>query len=220
MQRRLLLRAGAPLGALAALAAFGGLGGCAGFGGPTVITLTEADLQRLLARAFPLNRRLLEVLQVELPAPTLALQPERNRLGLVFLAQVQDRLTQRPLRGELGFDTALRFEPRDASVRLTQVRVHRLRRLPEPTAPGVTAAGGTPTAAAPGPAAAGGVGAASAAEGLVASLGAAVAERMLEDLAVYRLPAERQAELRRLGLAPGAVTVTARGVEITLARQP
>lgn len=197
MQRRLLLHTGGALGAGLVLASTAGLTGCAGFGGPTVITLTEAELQRLLAREFPLNRRLLEVLQVELPAPTLALQPERNRLGLTFTAQVQDRLTQRPLRGELGFDTALRFEPRDASVRLTQVRVNRLRRLADER----------PTAVSP-------------AEGLLSSVGAAVAERMLEDLPIYTLSAERRADLRRLGLAPGAVTVTARGVEITLARQP
>jgi len=217
MQRRLLLHTGGALGAGLALTGAAGLTGCAGFGGPTVITLTEAELQRLLAREFPLNRRLLEVLQVELPAPTLALQPERNRLGLAFTAQVQDRLTQRPLRGELGFDTALRFEPRDASVRLTQVRVNRLRRLADarPTAGGAAGVS-APTAADPRP----GFAAVSPAEGLLSSLGAAVAERMLEDLPIYTLSAERRADLRRLGLAPGAVTVTARGVEITLARQP
>jgi hypothetical protein len=46
----------------------------------------------------------------------------------------------------------------------------------------------------------------------------ALAERVLEDLVLYRLSAERQASLRQLGLQPGAVTVTARGVEVTLAR--
>ena len=198
MPRRRVLRAAA--GGAAAVAVLG-IGGCAGLGGPTVITLGEPELQRLLARPFPQQRRLLEVLQVELAAPALALQPERNRLGLTLTATAQDRLTHRPLRGELSFDTALRYEPGDASVRLNQVRVQRLRRLTD-----VRPDGSPPLP--PG------------AEGLLAGLGAAVAERMLEDLAIYRLTPERQADLRRLGLTPGAVTVTARGVEITLARRP
>jgi len=41
---------------------------------------------------------------------------------------------------------------------------------------------------------------------------------MLEDLPIHRLSAERLAALRQWGLQPGAVTVTARGVELTLAR--
>jgi hypothetical protein len=46
-------------------------------------------------------------------------------------------------------------------------------------------------------------------------LGAALAERALEDLAVYTLPAERAEALRAFGVAPGGVTVTERGVEVT-----
>ena len=37
-------------------------------------------------------------------------------------------------------------------------------------------------------------------------------------MVIYRLGAEPQAGLREAGLAAGAVTVTARGVEITLQR--
>ena len=48
-------------------------------------------------------------------------------------------------------------------------------------------------------------------------LGAVLAERVLEDFTVYRVPAERAAQLLRAGVAPGAVTVTPRGVEVTLA---
>ena len=50
------------------------------------------------------------------------------------------------------------------------------------------------------------------------SLGHALAEKVLEDLAIYRLGAESSTRLREAGLTPGAVTVTARGVEITLQR--
>jgi hypothetical protein len=43
-----------------------------------------------------------------------------------------------------------------------------------------------------------------------------LAEKLLEDLVIYRLPADKLEQLRRLGVAPGAVSVTSRGVEITL----
>ena len=49
-------------------------------------------------------------------------------------------------------------------------------------------------------------------------LGQALAEKVLDDLVIYRLGAEPLARLREAGLVPGAVTVTARGVEITLQR--
>jgi len=46
-----------------------------------------------------------------------------------------------------------------------------------------------------------------------------LAERLLEGLLVYRIGNQRLAQLHQLGLQPGAVTVTARGLEITLARR-
>ena len=48
-------------------------------------------------------------------------------------------------------------------------------------------------------------------------IGALLAERVLEDLAVYRLKPQQAERLREAGLRTGAVTVTSRGVEVTLA---
>lgn len=199
-----------PLYALLGALAFSGsllglLAGCMSLGGPTVITLSEADLTRLVDRAFPMQRRLLEVLDVQLSAPRLRLLPERNRLAVDLSLNSQDRLFGQSAQGLLRFDAALRYEPRDATVRLTQVRVQQAGFNGAP--PLVSTTTTTPAAQA-----------AAASDGLLDRLGSALAERVLEDLAIYTVPAERQASLRQLGLQPGAVTVTARGVEITLAR--
>ena len=167
----------------------GGLAGCAGLGGPTVITLDEAQLNRLVARQFPQQRRLLEVLDVEASQPRLQLLAERNRLALQLAVLARDRLLGSRQTGRLDFDSALRFEPSDQSLRLTQVRVSQLR-LDDASAP---------------------------AEALAGRLGRVLGERLLEDLSVYQLAADQQDRLRQRGLQPGAVTVTARGVEITLA---
>ena len=198
------------------------LSACMSLTGPTVITLSEADLGALVARAFPMQRRLLEVLDVQLSAPRLRLLPERNRLSVDLSLSTQDRLFGQAGTGALRFDAALRYEPRDATVRLTQVRVQQagfdsapaapvgaalLPRPTTPTTPSTPTIPTTPTAQA-----------AAASASVRDRLGKALAERVLEDLAIYTVPAERQASLRQLGLQPGAVTVTARGVEITLAR--
>ena len=117
MNRRLALTAltavAAPLGLLVA---------CTGLTGPTVITLTEAELAALIARSFPITRRVLEVIDVQMLAPRLRLLPAQNRLAVDLTVASQERLFGKSGRGQLVFDSALRFEPRDASVRLTQVR--------------------------------------------------------------------------------------------------
>lgn len=206
--RRQALRrlAAAPLVALPVAA---GLGACAGLGGPTVITFGEAELAALLARTFPLQRRLLDLLDLQFEQPRLRLQPERNRLALALAVQLRERLRGSAARGRLAFDSALRWEPRDASVRLVQVRVQEL--VFDGGAGSPVAAAGS-AAPAPAPAAVGAVSAGG------PGLAAAIAERVLEDLPLHHLGAERLAALRRWGLQPGAVAVTARGVELTLVR--
>ena len=211
--------------------------GCAGLVGPTVITLSEAEIAALIERSFPLTRRVLEVLDVQLQAPRLHLLPAQNRLAVDLTVQTQDRLFGKTGRGQLLFDSALRYDPRDATVRLTQVRVQQVN-LSAGSA--VTTAAGPPLAPHPAPipprnpppvppllpALSGPIGPAGPAgppgppgpPSTSTRLGNALAERVLDDLVIYRVPADRLASLRQLGLQPGAVTITARGLEITLAR--
>ena len=202
-RRHLALAGFASLGS----ALLGGLAGCASLLGPQVITLGQAHLDRLLARKFPMTRRVLELLEVTLTAPRIQLLPERNRIAVVLDLASQERLSGLVGRARLGFDSALRYEPRDATLRLTQVRVQQLSLDgSSPTLPGATtAAGPSPTVA-------------SVAPGLLARLGQSLAATALDEMVLYSVPAERLADLRRLGLVPGAVTVTVRGVEITLAK--
>ena len=208
-RRHLALAGFASLGS----ALLGGLAGCASLLGPQVISLGQADLDRLLARKFPMTRRVLELLEVTLTAPRIQLLPERNRIAVVLDLASQERLSGLVGRARLGFDSALRYEPRDATLRLTQVRVQQLSLDgSSPTLPGATTAAGpsstvTPVASV-----------APVAPGLLARLGQSLAATALDEMVLYSVPAERLADLRRLGLVPGAVTVTVRGVEITLAK--
>ncbi len=168
------------------------LAGCVGYGGPRTITLSAADLQRLVDRQFPLERRFLEVLDVSVSAPRMRLLPERRRLGTELDVAVRDKLFGGRWQGHLALDSALRYEPRDQSLRLQQVRVDAFN----------LDNGGGPLPA------------------QAERVAALLAERVLDDMVVYRLPPERLADLQRHGLVPSAVEVTARGLEVTLSAAP
>ena len=218
-RRRLLLAAAG----MSALSAVSGLAGCAGWVGPQTLTLSEAELNALIGRAFPLQRRVLELLDVQMSAPQLRLLPDVNRLAVALVVSTQDRVFGRSARGSLRFDAALRWDAAEATIRLAQVRVQQLRldggsgtaaldgsQPPTPPTPPIPQ---TPSPPAP-PVGVGDPGAMPASN--AARLGLALAERALEDLPLYRLSPERQARLRQLGLQPGTVRVTAAGLQLIL----
>ncbi len=171
----------------AALALLGGCAGPGGLGGPPRITLSRGEIARLLDRQFPQDRRLLEVLDVRLESPQVHLLAERNRLAAGLDLNVRERLLGGRWNGRLEFDAALRWVARDHTLRLFQARVSDLRLV------SAGAEARTPAE----------------------RLGAALVERVLEDMVLYTLPAERAETLRASGVAPDSVAVTERGVEIT-----
>lgn len=168
------------------------LGACAGLVGPPTVTLSEAEIAQLMARSFPLDRSLLDVFDVTVSAPRVRLLTERKRLAAVVGVQARNRLLGLSWQGQLDFDAALRWDASDQTVRLVQVRVQDLA-FADPGALNRSAA---------------------------ERLGAALAERVLEGSAIYRLPAERAAQLRAKGHVPGSVDVTWRGLEIAFVPLP
>ena len=164
------------------------LGGCLGMGGPQQIVLTPADLLRAMAPRFPIERRLLGVLEVRAELPRLRLVAESQRLGAEFDVTIDDRLSRQTYRGVIGFESALRYERSDQSVRLDRLRVQRLQ------------FDGLPPSAQP----------------LLRTAGTALAEQMLADMTVYRFPADKLRAAERRGYAPSAVSVGAEGVTIEL----
>ena len=168
---------------------------CAGIGMPGSITFSEAELQAQLARRFPMQRSLLDAVDLQLSDPRLRLDAQASRLSTELTLQASDRRSGRSLQGRLALDYALRFEPSDGSIRLVQPRVESLEfeagqgaspRRDEPTQRMVIA----------------------------------LAERLLDDLVLYRVPAERLDMLRAIGYRPGTLQVTPAGVEITIEPLP
>ena len=159
---------------------------------PRDITLSRADLQTLVERQFPRERRLLEVLDVNLQRPEIRLVPERNRIATAIELTATERLSGRILRGSLAIEHALRYEPSDATLRLAQVRVNDLK---------LDSGGG-------------------ALGGQSARLGALLAERLLDDFVIYRVADNKREALRRAGIHGASVEVTARGIELRFADKP
>jgi hypothetical protein len=176
---------------IAALSVFVGLAaGCAGLSGPRTITFTEAELVRLLERNTPVDKRLLEVLDVHVSAPRVRLLPETNRLATELDVKTTERVSGRSYGGRIGLDYALRYDEATQAIRLTQVRVNKfeLDGVPSPTMRGFS------------------------------KLGALIAESMLDEMMLYRFTPSDLKSAEGYGYKPGAVTVTSRGIEVTLAR--
>lgn len=161
------------------------LAGCASLG-PRNLTLSQADLQALIERQFPRERRVLEVVDLSLARPVVRLLPDRNRIATELELSAIERLSGRTLGGRLALDHGLRYEPSDATVRLAQVKVSEL----------TLDVGGTPLSA------------------QAARLSGALAERVLDDFVIYRLNDERREALKRAGLERADFVVTGRGIEL------
>ena len=81
---RRALCVGAIAGAALALA------GCGGFG-PRTVELSQARLQELVARHFPVDKRLLDAIDLTLDSPRVGLQPEANRISVEVALRAQRR---------------------------------------------------------------------------------------------------------------------------------
>ena len=156
---------------------------------PRTLTFTNADFARLLEQQGPLQRRMLEVLDVRINRPTVRLIPETNRLSSSFDVAATERISRTTLNGKIALDYALRYDEAEKAIRMTNVKVNdfRLNDVSPEKARGVK------------------------------NLGSLIAEQVLENLVVYRFKPNDLRNAEGKGYRPGAVTVTSRGVEVTLA---
>lgn len=166
------------------------LAGCAGLGSsPRTVDISEARLLELMSRPFPRSQRYLDLFEVTLSAPRVRLIPSQNRIGTELAYVVGASLfSERQMTGTLGLSYGLRFEPSDATVRLTQVEVERfdLRGVPKAYA------------------------------GRAQQLGALLAENLFRDLVVHRLDAADRRRLEGRGIRPGALSVVPGGLRLQL----
>ena len=151
-------------------------------------TVTTAQLQQAVAEKFPMRYPVGGLLELTLQPPRLRLLPEQNRLGTQMVVDAAGPALSRSTSGNFDVDFALRYEPSDHSLRAYQLKVNTL------------SLSGMP----PGPAA------------LLQAYGPALAEQSLLEVVLHKLEAKDLMLADGLGMEPGKITVTARGLEIAL----
>ena len=85
-----------------ALAAGGLLASCATVIGPRRVELSASRLQAGLERRFPLRNRMLELFDVQLTRPRLAIMPETDRVGLSLDVSVSPPFLRQSWNGTLA----------------------------------------------------------------------------------------------------------------------
>jgi hypothetical protein len=119
ISRRRVLKAGA------ALAVVGVLASCAGMVGPRRVELSQARLQAGLERRFPLHNRMLELFDVQLTHPRLAIQPETDRVALTLDVSVAPPFLRQSWSGTMALSGRLLLDASRNAVFLTDTHLDR-----------------------------------------------------------------------------------------------
>ena len=186
-RRRALGRMVALAGALCA-GVLALLSGCAGLMGTHDVDISESQLTLLLARQFPMERKVLEVIDLNITNPQLTLIPQGNRVGTELDVTALDRLFGSSAMGHVKLDYGLRFEPSDHTIRMTAVRVREL-----------TLSSGSNNL-----------------RGAAQRIGGLVAENALQDMVLYRMKPAQADEMDRLDLVASPITVTPQGLHMSV----
>lgn len=106
------------------LAAATVLTSCASILGPREVDLPLSKLQAGIDRRFPMDNRLLELFDVRLSRPQLAVLPG-DRVALTIDASVAQSFLRNPLSGTLAFSGRLHVDPARSGVYLAEPRLER-----------------------------------------------------------------------------------------------
>ena len=150
-------------------------------------TVSAAELQAAVSQRFPMRYPVGGLLNLTLQAPQLRLLPASNRLGTDMAIDASGPALSRSTTGRFDLDFALRYEASDQTVRAHQIRVNTL------------SLAGLP----PGPA------------GMLQLYGPAMAEQALEEVVLHQLQPKDLMLTDGLGLEPGDITVTDKGLVIS-----
>jgi hypothetical protein len=177
--------------ALSALA-LGSLVACASLLGPRTVEISREELQSKLGKQFPVTKRLMKLLDVRADTPRLNLLPGQDRVAATFDLTAKELLMGQDYNGTVGLSFGLRYEPRDLTIRLSQVKIEQVR------------IDGLPPAY----------------QRLLTGLGAQIAESSLQDYAVHQFKPEDLRSADRMGYEVGEIHVTGTGLAVKLKPRP
>ena len=159
---------------------------------PSSYTLSQADLQTIVAKSFPREYPMLGLVSITVQAPTLQFKPETNRINATMTAQLMGKVLPHRYDGGLDVDFALRYEPSDRTVRAVQLHFQNLQ-FPS-LQPAVVE--------------------------LLATYGPALAAQALQEVVLHQLKPQDLALPDTMGLQPGSITVTEQGLVVGFVNKP
>ncbi|MES2877676.1 MAG: DUF1439 domain-containing protein [Pseudomonadota bacterium] len=154
--------------------------------------VSAAQLQQGVAQRFPLRYPVAGLLNLDVQAPQLRLLPEQNRLGAEMAVEAAGPALHRRYAGTFDVDFALRYEASDRTFRAHQLRVRRL--YFADLKPAVSE--------------------------LLNTYGPALADQSLQEVVLHQLTPQDLALPDGMGLQPGSITVTSKGLEIGFVTKP
>jgi hypothetical protein len=160
---------------------------------PKNLMISEQRLAALIASQFPFNSKMLEVLDVGVSSPKISFDAANNRINTaldlnVVGSGIVGLLTKRDYKGNLDLSYGLRFEPKDNTVRMTDVKLNRLQ------------VDGAPELM----------------QRPISRLGVALAQKLLSDQVLYTVNAQDLEAAKGWGYKPGAFKIAPGGLAITL----
>ena len=160
--------------------------------GPFSYTIPQDKLQEAIAKRFPYRQGVADLLELQVQTPRLTLLPERNRIATVLDLNLSEQLMGNTYTGTIGMDYGLRFEPRDNTIRMTNVKVNSLNLSGVPS----------PYQAA------------------VNRYAPRLAEQLFNDFTLHRISAKDMARANGWGYELGEFKVTPEGLSVTLNPKP
>ena len=99
------------------------LTGCATLSGPRQVDLPLNRLQDGLARRFPVEQRIFEVIGLRLEHPILTPLPDSERLQVALTTVLDSPMMAQPWRGQLTFSGRLTLDPTHQTILLRDGRI-------------------------------------------------------------------------------------------------
>jgi hypothetical protein len=102
------------------------LAACVSLPGPREAVIPLARLQQAVERRFPLNQRPMDLIDIRLSNPRLALQAGDNRISVTLDARVAPAFTRRVWQGDFVLSGRLQLDAQQRAVVVVQPRIDRI----------------------------------------------------------------------------------------------
>jgi hypothetical protein len=159
---------------------------------PAGYPVSLAQMQEAVAQRFPRRYPVQGLLNLDLQTPRLQLLPEQNRLRAEMAVEAAGPALNRPHQGRFDVEFGLRYEASDRTLRAHDLR---LARLDFPTLqPRVV--------------------------DMLNAYAPLLADQSLKEVVVHELTAKDLAAVDAMGMQPGAITVTSKGLVIAMVLKP